>query len=409
MKNLNEIEPRDSCVSRDSEPNRPVPLLDISRENGPLAEEFAAAMAAVVASGQFVLGPKCVELEQALAKRTGSLFGVGCASGSDALLLCMMAMDIQAGDEVLLPSFTFFATASAVRRLGATPVFVDIEPDSFNIDPVDLQRKITPRTRAILPVHLFGRCANMTKLVEIAAAHDLEIIEDCAQSIDATHAGRPSGSIGLAGCFSFYPTKNLGGFGDAGMVTTSNPEFAERLRILRGHGMKPRYYHSEVGINSRLDSLQAAVLLVKLPHLANWTQKRQQNADRYPELFEQSFAAEAAGALLGEAFQLPSRDPHGITVWNQYTVRIKNGQRDAIRQQLADQKIGSEVYYPAPLHLQTCFADLGWKAGSLPVTEQAAKEVLSIPIFPELTLAEQETATRGIARCLKRQSMGFAA
>jgi len=383
----------------------PVPLLDLDRENGPLQEAIAAAMASVVSSGRFVLGPQVAELEEAIAKRTGSAYGIGCASGSDALLLCMMAQGIGPGDEILLPSFTFFATASAVRRLGAVPVFVDIERDSLNIDPVDLERKITPNTRGIIPVHLFGRSANMTRLMEIAEQHQLVVIEDCAQSIDATHAGRPSGSIGLAGCFSFYPTKNLGGFGDSGLITTSDPDFAEQLRILRGHGMKPRYHHGVLGINSRLDSLQAAVLLTKLPHLADWTQKRKRNAALYEELFSNDFAEHGISERLGESIELPltdTVDSESGCVWNQYTVRVKGGLRDELRQTLAAQQIGSEVYYPMPLHQQPCFADLGWKTGSLPVTEQAAAEVLSLPVFPHLTATEQQTTVRAIGAFFER-------
>lgn len=380
----------------------PVPLLDLDRENGPLQDAIATAMAAVVSSGRFVLGPQVAELEEALAARTSSTHAIGCASGSDALLLCMMAMGIGPGDEVLLPSFTFFATASAVRRLGAVPVFVDIEQDSLNIDPVDVERKITPNTRGIIPVHLFGRSANMTRLMEIAEQHQLVVIEDCAQSIDATHAGRPSGSIGLAGCFSFYPTKNLGGFGDGGMITTSDSDFAEQLRILRGHGMQPRYHHGVLGINSRLDSLQAAVLLTKLPFLSEWTQQRKQNAALYRELFSNDFAEHGISELLGESVELPQEDANDGCVWNQFTVRVKGGQRDELRQALAAQKIGSEVYYPLPLHQQPCFADLGWETGSLPVTEQAAREVLSLPVFPYLSAAEQQTTVRAIGSFYER-------
>ncbi len=384
--------------------DQPVPLLDVARENQPLAEEFARVMADVIDSGQFILGAKCRELESAIAMHTGAAFGVGCASGSDALLLCMMALDIGPGDEVLLPSFTFFATASAVRRLGATPIFVDIQPDSFNMDPEDLQRKITSRTRAILPVHLFGRCADMTRIMNIANAHDLSVVEDCAQSIGASHAGRTSGSFGLAGCFSFYPTKNLGGVGDGGMITTSDPELAERLRILREHGMKPRYVHDTIGINSRLDSLQAAVLLVKLHHLAAWTEKRRQNARRYDELFAHAFVEQPALREHEDLLILPPTDSVGIPVWNQYTVRIRKGHRDQLRNHLTQSRIGSEVYYPLPLHRQTCFADLPTPKGSLPATEQAASEVLSLPIFPHLTLSEQHTIVDAITGYFRSQT-----
>ncbi len=252
----------------------PVPLLDVTRENGTLEADIQQAIQRVIASGCFVLGPECEQLETAIAQRVGSEFAIGCASGSDALLLSLMAMGIGHGDEVLLPSFTFFATASAVTRLGAKPVFVDIDPDTFNLDADHLQSQIVPRTRVVIPVHLFGQCADMARILAIADTADLLVLEDCAQAIDATCGGQSAGSLGLAGCFSFYPTKNLGGFGDGGMITTSSAEFAEKLRLYRAHGMKPRYQHHVVGMNSRLDTIQAAVLLTKLPHLHGWHASR---------------------------------------------------------------------------------------------------------------------------------------
>ncbi len=366
----------------------PVPLLDVARENGPLEAEIQQAISRVVASGRFVLGPECEELETQLALRVGSSFAVGCASGSDALLLALMAMGIGHGDQVLLPSFTFFATASAVTRLGAKPVFVDIDPDTFNLDADHLQARIVPRTRVVIPVHLFGQCADMTRILAIADAANLHVLEDCAQAIDATFQGQPAGSLGLAGCFSFYPTKNLGGFGDGGMVTTSDAELAEKLRLYRAHGMKPRYQHHVVGINSRLDTLQAAVLLTKLPHLHGWHAARARNAARYAELF--------AEAGLEGKLVVPTTASRCESVWNQYTVRVLDGHRDRLRKHLAELGIGSEIYYPTPLHLQPCFREYGYREGSLPETERTAKEVLSLPIFPALTAAEQRAVVEGI-------------
>ena len=365
-----------------------VPLLDMGRENTRLADELQQAFASVMASGRFVLGPECEQLEQRFAERCGCSYAVGCASGSDALLLLLMAIGLQPGDEVILPSFTFFATASSAWRLGARPVFADVDATTFNLDPDHVRSLITPRTRAILPVHLFGQCAAMQPISEIASHHGLDVIEDCAQSLDATYRGKPAGGMSLGGAFSFYPTKNLGGCGDGGMITTSDPELADRLRLLRVHGMKPRYLHRSVGINSRLDTIQAAILLTKLPHLTHWTQLRRENAARYERLFV------AAG--LNEIIGIPRIVPDCESVWNQFTIRVPDGQRDALRAHLAAAHVGTEVYYPLPLHLQPCFADLSDGAGSLPVTEAAAQEVLSLPIFPTLTAAEQQYVVESI-------------
>jgi len=366
-----------------------VPLLDVGRQHEPLREELLAAMQSVCDSGRFVLGPECEQLEQAIADYCQARFAVACASGSDALLLALMAYDIGPDDEVLLPSYTFFATASAVWRLGAKPVFVDIEPDTFNIDPARLAACITRDTRAIIPVHLYGQCADMSKINEIARRHKLVVIEDAAQAIGAEFNNRRAGALADVGCISFYPTKNLGGMGDGGMLTTDKPELAEKLRLLRGHGMQPRYYHKVVGINSRLDTLQAAVLGVKLPHLERWTEMRQANAERYDELFS------ACG--LDSVLELPQVAPQRRHAWNQYIVRVPEGRRDALREHLTGARVGTEIYYPVPLHLQECFRALGYKPGSLRESERAAAETLALPIFPELTVAEQQAVVTQIA------------
>jgi dTDP-4-amino-4,6-dideoxygalactose transaminase len=371
-------------------------MLDVSRENALLRSEIDAAIAEVCDSGAFVHGPACAKLEAAVAKYCGTEHAVGCASGSDALLLSLMVLGIGPGDEVILPSFTFFATAGAVSRLGARPVFVDILPDSFNLDPADLIGKITTSTKAIIPVHLFGQCARMNELRQIAAAaHNIPIIEDACQAIGAEFASQRAGSLGTLGCLSFYPTKNLGGFGDGGMITTSDADLAAQLRVLRDHGQQPRYYHHLVGLNSRLDTLQAAVLGVKLPRLDDWAEARGQHAERY--------AAEFANRGLGKQIVAPVVDGNCRHVWNQYTVRVTRGHRDALQNYLAERKIGSAIYYPVPLHLQECFAPLGYRAGSLPVTERAAREVLSLPVYPELTADEQRIVIEAVDRFCREQ------
>ncbi len=377
-------------------PSASVPLLDINRQNTDLRKEILAAIARVYDSGAFVLGPECEALEKELAAYCGTEDAVGCASGSDALLLSLMALGVGAGDEVVLPSFTFFATAGAVWRLGATPVFVDIEPDSFNLDPADLERKISPQTKVVIPVHLFGLCADITAIRAIVEPHGAVLLEDAAQAVGAEHAGRRAGSLGTAGCFSFYPTKNLGGFGDGGMITTNDAALAKRLRLLRNHGAEARYYHHDVGINSRLDSIQAAVLRIKLRHLDDWAAAREANAKRYTTLFEQTGLAQTLG--------LPQATPGEQHVWNQYTVRVPGGQRDALQQYLSKSQVGTAIYYPVPLHLQECFASLGYESGSLPQTEQAADEVLSLPIFAEMTEAEQDVVVETMARFFAQQA-----
>ena len=366
-----------------------VPLLALDRQYAVLRDEIQAAITRVCDSGKFVLGPDVVELEAELARLLDVPHAISCASGSDALLLALMALDVGPGDEVILPSYTFFATASAVTRLGATPIFADIDPATYLVDPQDVAKKISKRTKAIVPVHLFGRTADMDALLPIARHAGLPIVEDTAQSILSTWHGRCTGAIGDVGCFSFYPTKNLGGMGDGGFLTTTRDDVAHKLKLLRVHGMEPRYYHQVIGINSRLDSIQAAILRVKLPHLDSWTTARQVNAARYGEIF--------AGCGLTCHVTPPSDEPRGRHVWNQYIVRIAGGHRDALRAHLAKCGVGTEIYYPVPLHMQKCFEHLGWRKGDLPHTEQAAEETLALPIFPELSAAEQRTVVGRIA------------
>jgi dTDP-4-amino-4,6-dideoxygalactose transaminase len=344
-------------------PATSAPLLDVGRGNQPLKAEIMEAVSEIIDSGRFVGGPYLESLEETLAEVSQTQFAVGCASGSDALLLALMAIGVKPGDEVICPSFTFFATASAIHRLGGVPVFIDIDPKTFNLDFNQIESLVTKKTKAIIPVHLFGQCAEMDPVLEVARKHDLRVIEDCAQSIGASNSGRSAGSMGDVGCFSFYPTKNLGGFGDGGMLTTNDPEIADRLRLLANHGMRPRYYHSEVGVNSRLDAIQAAVLCTKMKHLARYSRQRNENAIRYRKLILESG--------LGSQIAIPSTMPQSGHVWNQFTIRIAGGRRDEVRQQLADMNVGSEVYYPVPLHQQECFAYLSDQTASLPETERA--------------------------------------
>jgi dTDP-4-amino-4,6-dideoxygalactose transaminase len=366
-----------------------VPLLALDRQHAAIRDEIRDALTRVCDSGRYVLGPDVNELETELARILDVPHAISCASGSDALLLALMAVGVGAGDEVILPSYTFFATASAVTRLGGVPIFADIDPVTYLVEPGDVARKLSRRTKAIIPVHLFGRTADIEALRGIAGEAGVPLIEDAAQSILSTRQGRCSGGLGDIGCFSFYPTKNLGGAGDGGFLTTTRDDLAATLRLLRVHGMEPRYHHQLVGINSRLDSLQAAILRVKLPHLDRWTTARQVNASRYHELFAQA-------GLAGRVTP-PGDDPVGRHVWNQYVVRVADGRRDALRAHLTQCQVGTEIYYPIPLHLQQCFTNLGWRKGDLPHTEQAAEETLALPIFPELESAEQRTVVARIA------------
>ena len=359
-----------------------VKLLDVPRGNAPMRDEILAAIANVLDSGSFLFGEDCGQLEQTVAEISGAKYGIGCASGSDALLLSLMALGIGDGDEVIVPSFTFFATASAVTRLGAVPIFVDIEPTSFNLDIDCVQKAITKRTKAVIPVHLFGQPANMTELLEVTNKHSISVVEDAAQSIGASIDGQPVGSFGDLGCISFYPTKNLGGFGDGGMIVTDDEALRDDLRMLANHGMRPRYYHHVVGINSRLDSMQAAGLNVKIKHIESMITGRQRNAELYSRLFTERG--------LGWWIEEPRSTVGDGHVWNQYTIRVKHGQRDALAQYMQQNDMGCAIYYPVGLHEQQCFRDLGVGHVELPETERAAQEVLSLPVFPELEPHEVE-------------------
>lgn len=380
-----------------------VPLLDLSRQYATLKEEMDAAVRAVSDSGRFVLGPEVTRLEAAIAERSKVTYGIGCASGSDALLLALMAAGVGPGDEVIVPSFTFFATASCVPRLGAVPLFADIDPVTFNIDPDCVEKLITPRTKAIIPVHLYGQLANMKALRRMTKEHanperqKIVLIEDAAQAIGAQLDSIPAGGWGDMTCLSFYPTKNLGGAGDGGMVITNDETFARQVRLLRGHGMEPRYYHKVIGINSRLDSWQAAILNVKLPHLDSWVHMRQQNAKYYQEMFEE--------AGLDRVIGLPTTLEDRYHVWNQYVIRIPGGLRDGLRAALNEKKIGTDIYYPMGLHQQECFAYLKYQAEDLPETIRASREVLALPIFPELRPEEQWTVVCAIGEYLSAQGV----
>jgi dTDP-4-amino-4,6-dideoxygalactose transaminase len=373
----------------------PVPLLDLHAQYVTLRPELEAAVRAVFASQRFILGPEVEQLEAEVAHYSGCEFGIGMSSGTDALLAALMAEGIGPGDEVITPPFSFFATAGVVHRLGARPVFVDIEPDTFNLDPTKLEAAVTSRTRAIIAVHLFGQMADMDAVMEVASRRGLCVIEDAAQSIGAELAGRRAGSIGDYGCLSFFPSKNLGAAGDAGMVVCRDPARADRLRLLRSHGSRNKYFHDFVGGNFRIDALQAAILRVKLPHLDGWTAKRAQNARFYRDRFAK------AGRVVDRASQLargtlvaPIEAPSRRHVYNQFVIRVKD--RDGLRAHLDARGIGSEVYYPLPFHLQECFRYLGHGAGAFAVSEQAAAEVLALPIYPELTAGQLEEVASAV-------------
>lgn len=362
-----------------------VPFFDLSPQFQLVGDEVKSALDEVFKSQQFILGQKVEQLEQTIAPYCQSQYAIGVASGSDALLLSLMALGIGPGDEVLIPPFTFFATAGAVSRVGATPVFVDIDPITYNIDPSQIEKKITPRTKAIIPVHLFGQCCDMDPLLKIAREREVYIIEDAAQALGAEYKpdasrGRPAGAMGELGCFSFYPTKNLGAFGDAGMVVTSNSQLAEKIRLLRTHGSKPKYYHKWIGINSRLDTLQAAILLVKFKYLERWTLERQKRAKRYSLLFDDLLPSVPG-------FRLPTIQYQNRHIFNQYVIRAP--ERDRLRKFLSEEGIGTDIYYPVPLHLQECYSFLNYRRGDFPVSERAAEETLALPIYPELTEEQQ--------------------
>jgi len=370
-----------------------VPLLDLKRQYASIKTEIDAALAQVIESQMFILGPKVKECETAIAAYSACKHGVGVSSGTDAILIALMAEQIGPGNEVLTTPYTFFATGGCVARLGAVPVFVDIDPKSYNIRPDLIEKATTPRTKVLMPVHLFGQTADMDPIMEIARRHKLVVIEDAAQAIGAEYKGRRAGSIGDYGCFSFFPSKNLGGFGDGGMVTTNDPAKAERLSILRAHGSKPKYYHKIVGGNFRLDALQAAIIDVKLRHLDNWTRGRQANAARYDRMFKESGLIEKGRITIPTAIE--SRH-----IYNQYVIRAQD--RNGLQGHLKEQGIGTEVYYPVPLHLQECFASLGHAKGAFPESEKAALETLALPIFPELRAEEMQCVVETIAKFYNR-------
>jgi dTDP-4-amino-4,6-dideoxygalactose transaminase len=370
-----------------------VPLLDLHTQYAPLRDALLAAITRVADSQRFIMGPEIDALERELAAMLGVRHAVAVSSGTDALLLALMALDLKTGDEVVTTTYSFFATAGAIVRAGARPVLVDIDPATFNIDPGQAVAAITPRTRAILPVHLFGLSADLQPIMDAAGRAGIPVIEDAAQAIGATYRSRPVGGIGTFGCFSFFPSKNLGAFGDAGLLTANDDALAERARLLRTHGMKPKYYHHLVGANFRMDALQAAVLRVKAPHLAAWTEGRRRNAARYRSLFRE--------AGLDQTITLPGEPPDRTHIYNQFVIRTPD--RDGLKRHLDACGIGNEVYYPVPFHRQPCFADLGYPAGAFPHAECASAESLAIPIYGELTASQQESVVSAIGQFVEGQ------
>lgn len=378
-----------------------VPLLDLKAQYAAIKGEINKALISVAESQYFILGPEVKKLEATVAEYTGTKHAVGVSSGTDALLIALMAIDIKPGDEIILPTYSFFATAGVVARLNAIPVFVDSDPVSFNIDPSIIEKKISPKTKAIIPVHLYGQSAEMDEIMTLAKKYNLRVVEDGAQAIGVNYKdGRRLGSIGDIGCFSFFPSKNLGGFGDGGIVTTNDDVLGEKLRILRVHGSKPKYYHKMIGGNFRIDEIQAAVLNVKFPHLDSWSAKRRVNAELYTKLFIEAGLAEEEGrisyddknkVLLPKAIYKSSESAtpgekvvggvYNYHIYNQYVIRVQN--RDEMRKHLSENEIGSEIYYPVPFHKQECFRDLN--QSGFPIAENAASTSIALPIYPELT------------------------
>jgi len=400
----------------DKPSNQPVPLLDLKAQYATIRNEVQTALDRVIESQYFILGPEVVALEQEVADYCQCKFGIGVSSGTDALLVALMAFDVGPGDEVITTPYTFFATAGSVARLGAKAVFVDIDPHTYNMDPAALEAAVTSRTKAMIPVHLFGQMVDMDPIMEIAERHNLAVIEDAAQAIGSEYQGRRAGSMGHLGCFSFFPSKNLGGFGDGGMVTANDPQLAERVKRLRNHGYRKKYYNQEVGGNFRLDALQAAVLRVKLPYLDSWTKGRQRNADTYRRLFSETGLAVEVETLpclnegcraLGQApdchlqaapeghVVFPTELADRRHIYNQFVIRCQ--QRDELLAYLKERQIGCEVYYPVPLHLQECFEDWGYQPGDMPASECAAAQTLALPIYPELIDEMQATVVNTIA------------
>jgi len=361
-----------------------IPILDLKAQYAAIKDEVMRAISEVCENQAFALGPAVAEFEKNVAIYCNSKHAIGVSSGTDALLVSLMAMDVKPGDEVITTPFSFFATAGCVVRIGARPVFVDIDPDSGNIDPAGIEEKITEKTRAIIPVHLFGQIAPMKAITKIASQNNLAVIEDAAQAIGASRDGIMAGNFGNCGCFSFYPTKNLGGFGDGGLVTTNTDSLADNIRTLRDHGQKPRYFYKVIGGNFRLDGIQGAVLNVKLKYLDDWNEKRRQNAALYDSLF--------TGSPVGT----PAIDSGNVSIYHQYTVTVP--ERDELQKYLADNDIGSAVFYPKPLHLQDCFKELGYKQGDMPVAERFCNEVLSLPVYPELLPDEIEYVARTVLK-----------
>ena len=361
-----------------------VPLLDLKTQYAAYKKEALEAINEVCESQLFCLGPAVAEFEKKIAAYCGSKYAVGVSSGSDALLVSLMALDIKPGDEVITTPFTFFATAGAISRLGGKPVFVDVDSNSYNIDPSGIEEKITEKTKAIIPVHLFGQAAQMKPIIQIAKRHKLALVEDAAQAIGAIQDGTICGNFGDCGCFSFYPTKNLGGFGDGGLVISNNEELAEKIKFLRNHGQNPQYIYKLIGGNFRLDGIQGAILTVKLNYLDGWSEKRRQNAALYDEI------------LADSPVRTPKIDPNNISIYHQYTIAAP--ERDRLQKFLADNKISSAIFYPKALHLQECFSDLGYRQGAFPVAERLCDEVLSLPIYPELTTEQIEYVARTILK-----------
>jgi dTDP-4-amino-4,6-dideoxygalactose transaminase len=378
-------------LSSDSTVRTRVPLLDLQPQYRPIRDEVLAAIVRVCDSQRFILGPEVEALERELAAYLGVSDTIAVSSGTDALLVTMMALGVGPGDEVVTSTYSFFATAGCISRLGAIPKLVDIGPDTCNLDPGGVQAVLSRRTKAIIPVHLYGLCADMDPILAVAARSGVPVIEDACQAIGAKYRGRQAGSMGVAGCFSFFPSKNLGAFGDGGLVATSDPDLAREIRLLRNHGAEARYHHREVGGNFRLDELQAAIVRVKLPHLSTWTGMRRENADRYRRLF--------ADAESPDDLVLPSEPDGLLHIYNQFIVRAP--QRDRVRAYLTEHGIGTEVYYPVPFHLQQCFSNLGYVRGDFPVAEEAAATTLALPIYGELTGEQQDAVVQAVLAGLR--------
>ncbi len=375
-----------------------VPLLDLKPQYLSLKKELDEAVLRVAESQYFILGPEVQKMEEEFCSYLKCKHAIGVSSGTDALLLALMAINIKPGDEVIVPTYSFFATAGVVSRLNAVPVLTDIDPVTYNLDPDDVKRKVTPKTKAIIPVHLYGQCADMQPVMEIAKKHNLKVIEDGAQAIGAEYKdGKCAGTIGDIGCFSFFPSKNLGCYGDGGLVVTNDDELAHSLRIKRVHGGEPKYYHKVIGGNFRLDALQAAVLRVKLPHLNSWSEKRRENAEKYNSFFIEAGLAEETGKinfddnnkiLLPKAIYKDINELKNYHIYNQYIIRVQ--ERDSLREFLLNNEIGCEIYYPVPFHQQECFADLGYNDGDFPISETAGATTLALPIYPELSAGQQQ-------------------